>query len=231
MSGRCDIGRLQHLGLALLVAVAAASVLRIHLWPRQLHPSLPPAVQLPGTPLPSLLGRFGSMRATSATRRWRLSSGWELRLTTLMGFAVQGFQVAEFTRPLPALDLRQRRLRQRATGEVGLGLIGPQPAAQTCLLQKGHALTATALAPLLRPRPRDLRASVLRLLGWRPHQPDRCLLVTLLLPPRDGRMNPEREQQLMAHLDLILPGLSSPDSIPLAPVSSTLSEAPGWAPP
>lgn len=201
--------RLIQLWLAALVVSAAAAVLQLHLWPTEPRAVLPRLDALPGQPLPSWAGHQERARATSPILRRRLEQQLELRLAALVDQATQPFQVALHSRPLAPLHLQRRRLLQRPTGEVAVGVLQRQPAAQTCLSGSGHAISASALERLQVVAPADARSRLLRLLGWQPFPPRQCLLVTLVARQPAEAWRASDQEQLIQRLEVIVAILSA----------------------
>lgn len=204
------------LWLAFLLSAAALSTLQISLWPRRpVAPPSPPPLPGAGQSLPSLPGHTSAVTAVSAIRRQRLPDGLELRLAAAL--SARGgttFQVAGLTSPLPVLQLRDRRLLQRPSGQIASGSLSRRHALQTCLIGSSHAVTAEALQALAARHQRPAAGRLPRLLGLQPQPDSRCLLVTLLAPastPADGTTlsDAAQEQALLARFEAILASLQS----------------------
>lgn len=199
--------RLIQMWLAAMVVGTAAAVLQLHLWPPRPSASLPSLASLPGQPLPAWTGQNSPSRAASPILRRRLAQNRELRLTALVDTATQPFQVALHSRTLVTLHLQQRRLLQRPGGEVAVGLLQRQPAAQTCLSGSGHGISAAALGRLQVAPATDPRSRLLRLLGWQRHPPRQCLLVTLVAGQPAGPWRTSDQEQLIRRLEAIVADL------------------------
>jgi hypothetical protein len=192
------------LWLAILLVAAAVSTVQISFWPRRPVASLPPSLPQHGQSLPSLPGHTEALTAVSTIRGQRLPGGLELRIAAVVSAQRNEiFQVAGLTAPLPALHLFDRRLLQRAAGEVAQGRLGGRPALQTCLIGSSQAVTAEALQHLAVRKQPPSGGRWPRLLGLQPQPDSRCLLVTMVAPQSSP------ELPLLTRFEAVLDSLRS----------------------
>jgi hypothetical protein len=185
-------------------ATAGISLIQLIFWPRwpqaaangldQLR--LPGASAVPGTKLMPAI--HTATLAQSAVHEFPLPSklladssglsGSQAQLDGLLRLRLveprnwRSFQLAQITKGIRPLEVRQRMLKIRGGDELALGQINGKPALQTCLIEGGKGvLLEQSFFTLSWEKPmRSRRQELNRFLGLSPNRNHQCLLVTLL---------------------------------------------------
>lgn len=209
---------LLQLWFALLVAVgllACGRALLLPPWPRAhpIHPArLESALRQAGLN-PQSLSRHPPFRterlAVSQRLVWRLADGVELSLASVAVRRWPDFQVALFTKDIPALFLQKRRLDVPLAG-VASGSIQGRQALQSCLVSQPTqpaiaAVTVHFLNQAVNRQVSTLSDRIGSLIGFGKPRQLRCLLVTL----RGATVDPP-PASLWRQVTTALQGLESP---------------------